>query len=404
MSIEKNISKENTTKAVPTNARLNGQGKSPFTFIDLFAGAGGLSLGLEQAGFLPIFVNEIVPQFNETYRKNRNLSDEQYFVGDIKKLNEKIDEYLPRFRNADLVCGGPPCQGFSMANRQRIIDDPRNQLYKEYLKLLSVVRPKFFIMENVRGMSNKWEEIRENFETYLNGDFSKEYQFSSHLLYAEDFGVPQHRERFIVIGNRLGISPETVFDEIFKNKKKPFVLKNALEGLPKLGTKKVKGKNNIEDDDSGYTECDFTYKRNDFYCFINGNRKIGKLYNHKNRYNNPRDIEIYSRLPQGANSLHVSIEDIMPYKSRNDIFKDKYFKLEEDKVCKTITSHMRFDCNMYIHPWYARGLTPREAARIQTFPDDYVFYGSQNSWYAQIGNAVPVKLAYAIGKGISKFL
>ena len=404
MSIEKNISKENTTKVVPKNARLNGQGKSPFTFIDLFAGAGGLSLGLEQAGFLPIFVNEIVPQFNETYRKNRNLSDEQYFVGDIKKLNEKIDEYLPRFRNADLVCGGPPCQGFSMANRQRIIDDPRNQLYKEYLKLLSVVRPKFFIMENVRGMSNKWEEIRENFETYLNGDFSKEYQFSSHLLYAEDFGVPQHRERFIVIGNRLGISPETVFDEIFKNKKKPFVLKNALEGLPKLGTKKVKGKNNIEDDDSGYTECDFTYKRNDFYCFINGNRKIGKLYNHKNRYNNPRDIEIYSRLPQGANSLHVSIEDIMPYKSRNDIFKDKYFKLEEDKVCKTITSHMRFDCNMYIHPWYARGLTPREAARIQTFPDDYVFYGSQNSWYAQIGNAVPVKLAYAIGKGISKFL
>ena len=370
----------------------------------MFAGAGGLSLGLEQAGFSPIFVNEIVPQFNETYRKNRNLSDEQYFVGDIKKLNEKIDEYLPRFKDADLVCGGPPCQGFSMANRQRIIDDPRNQLYKEYLKLLSVVRPKFFIMENVRGMSNKWEEIRENFETYLNGDFSKEYQFSSHLLYAEDFGVPQHRERFIVIGNRLGISPETVFDEIFKNKKKPFVLKNALEGLPKLGTKKVKGKNNIEDDDSGYTECDFTYKRNDFYCFINGNRKIGKLYNHKNRYNNPRDIEIYSRLPQGANSLHESIEDIMPYKSRNDIFKDKYFKLEEDKICKTITSHMRFDCNMYIHPWYARGLTPREAARIQTFPDDYVFYGSQNSWYAQIGNAVPVKLAYAIGKGIAKFL
>lgn len=127
---------------------------------------------------MPVFVNEIVPQFNETYRKNRNLSDEQYFVGDIKKLNEKIDEYLPRFKDTDLVCGGPPCQGFSMANRQRIIDDPRNQLYKEYLKLLSVVRPKFFIMENVRGMSNKWEEIRENFETYLNSDDNKKYQFS----------------------------------------------------------------------------------------------------------------------------------------------------------------------------------------------------------------------------------
>ena len=194
------------------------------TFIDLFAGAGGLSLGLEQAGFTPIFVNEIVPQFNETYRKNRNLSDDQYFVGDIKELNERINEFLPRFENVDLVCGGPPCQGFSMANRQRIIDDPRNQLYKEYLKLLSAVRPKFFIMENVRGMSNKWEEIKENFETYLNSEQEEKYQFTSYLLYAEDFGVPQHRERFIVIGNRLGIEPETVFDEIFKNVSPKFLI------------------------------------------------------------------------------------------------------------------------------------------------------------------------------------
>ena len=152
------------------------------TFIDLFAGTGGISLGLEQAGFTPIFVNEIVPQFNETYRKNRNLSDDQYFVGDIKELNERINEFLPRFENVDLVCGGPPCQGFSMANRQRIIDDPRNQLYKEYLKLLSAVRPKFFIMENVRGMSNKWEEIKENFETYLNSEQEEKYQFTSQRI------------------------------------------------------------------------------------------------------------------------------------------------------------------------------------------------------------------------------
>lgn len=363
-----------------------------------------MSLGIEQAGFRPVFVNELVPQFNETYRRNRDLSDDQYFVGDIKELNKQIDDYLPKLKNVDLICGGPPCQGFSMANRQRIIDDPRNQLYKEYLKFLSCVRPKFFVMENVRGMSNKWEEIKENFETYLNKTSSEKYLFASHLLYAEDFGVPQHRERFIVIGNRLGIYPEKIFDEIFKNKRKAFVLKDALEGLPKLGSKTVKGRNDIEDDNTGYTECNFEYEENDFYHFINGRKHLTKLYNHKNRYNNPRDIEIYTRLPQGANSLHESIADIMPYKNRNDIFKDKYFKLEENKICKTITSHMKFDCNMYIHPWYSRGLTPREAARIQTFPDDYIFYGSQNSWYAQIGNAVPVKLANAIGKGIAKFL
>ena len=153
-----------------------------------------------------------------------------------------------------------------------------------------------------------------------------------------------------------------------------------------------------------FIDRDFEYTYNEFYDFINDGRDIHKLYNHKNRYNNERDIEIYRRLPQGANSLHESIADIMPYKRRNAIFKDKYYKLSEQEICKTITSHMKYDCNMYIHPWEARGLSPREAARIQTFPDDFVITGSQNMWYAQVGNAVPVKLAKAIGTGIMKFL
>jgi len=138
--------------------------------------------------------------------------------------------------------------------------------------------------------------------------------------------------------------------------------------------------------------------------FINNSRSISYVFNHKNRYNNDRDIEIYGKLPQGKNSLHPSIVDIMPYGSRNHMFKDKYFKLDEDKVCKTITSHMKFDCNMYIHPTQSRGLSPREAARVQTFPDDFLLRGSQNKWYAQIGNAVPVKLAEEIGKQIIKYL
>ena len=287
-----------------------------------------------------------------------------------------------------------------MANRQRIIDDPRNQLYKAYLNFLKVVRPTFFIMENVKGMANKIEEIKQNFSDYL-GD---EYVFDYKILKAQDFGVPQNRERFILIGNRMGITPELIFNEIFKYKRTPFTLKDALEGLPHLEAKKVKGAKDIEDELSGFTVRNFTYPLTSFYYFINGNKTINKLYNHKNRYNNERDIEIFRRLPQGANSLHESIADIMPYKRRNDIFKDKYFKLDETQICKTITSHMKFDCNMYIHPWEARGLSPREAARIQTFPDDYILTGAQNQWYAQIGNAVPVKLAKAIGDGIMKFL
>lgn len=371
-----------------------------YKMIDLFAGCGGLSLGLEQAGFTPWFVNEIVEQFANTYKYNHHLSDDHYYIGDIAELNRHIDDYVDMFKDITLVCGGPPCQGFSMANRQRILDDPRNTLYKQYLIFLSHVRPKFFIMENVKGMMNKKDEIIQNFQEYLGDEYAYDYA----VLKAQDFGVPQNRERFIMIGNRMGISPRAIFDEINKNKREAFVLRDALYGLPHLESKKEKGQSGIEDICSGLTERDFEYPQTDFYKFINGERAITKLYNHKNRYNNERDIEIYRRLPQGANSLHESIADIMPYKRRNEIFKDKYFKLDESQICKTITSHMKFDCNMYIHPWEARGLSPREAARIQTFPDDYVITGAQNMWYAQVGNAVPVKLAKAIGDGIMKFL
>lgn len=374
--------------------------KEKYLLVDLFAGCGGLSTGMEQAGFTPWFVNEIVPTFCNTYKCNHKLPDSHYYIGDINELNKNLDKYQDLLSNITLVCGGPPCQGFSTANRQRIIDDPRNNLYKAYLHFLSVVRPKFFVMENVRGMSNKIDEIKQNFKEYL-GD---EYQFDAAVLEAQDYGVPQNRKRLIMIGNRMGINPSLIFEEIYKLKRDAFVLKDALEGLPELASKEEKGRTDIENSVSGFTVRDFEYPKTEFYKFINGKRHIGKLYNHKNRYNNPRDIEIFRRLPQGGNSLHPCIADIMPYTRRNGIFKDKYYKLEENKICKTITSHMKYDCNMYIHPWQARGLSPREAARIQTFPDDYVLTGPQNSWYAQVGNAVPVKLAKAIGEAIMKFL
>lgn len=368
--------------------------------VDLFAGCGGLSTGMENAGFTPWFVNEIVPQYCDTYKANHQLPEGHCYVGDINELNNYIQDYKGFLQGIDLVCGGPPCQGFSTANRQRIIDDPRNSLYRAYLQFLQYVRPKFFVMENVVGMAKKLPEIKEDFSKYL-GD---EYVFDAKVLEAQNYGVPQNRRRLIFIGNRMGVKPQAIFDEIDKQKRSPFVLIDALEGLPKLKVKKQKGKSGVENYESGLTVRDFTYTINDFYRFINGEKVIDKLYNHKNRYNNPRDLEIFRRLPQGGDSTHESIADIMPYTRRNNIFKDKYYKLEEGKICKTITSHMKYDCNMYIHPWEARGLSPREAARIQTFPDDYVFQGAQNSWYAQIGNAVPVKLAEVIGNAIMKFL
>lgn len=374
--------------------------KGKHLLVDLFAGCGGLSTGMENAGFTPWFVNEIVPQYCDTYRANHQLPDGHCFVGDINELNNNIQKYKTILKEIDLVCGGPPCQGFSTANRQRIIDDPRNGLYRAYLQFLQHIRPKFFVMENVVGMANKLSEIKEDFHRFL----GEEYVFDAKVLEAKNYGVPQNRRRLIFIGNRMGVNPADIFAEIDKQKREPFVLRDVLEGLPPLKVKEPKGKSDIENYESGLTVRSFKYKRNAFYHFINGDRVITKLYNHKNRYNNPRDVEIFRRLPQGADSTHESIADIMPYTRRKEIFKDKYFKLEEGKICKTITSHMKYDCNMYIHPWEARGLSPREAARIQTFPDDYVFQGAQNSWYAQIGNAVPVKLAEVIGNAIMKYL
>ena len=184
-----------------------------YTFIDLFAGCGGLSLGLEQAGFEVVFMNEIVETFASTYLANHSLKHGQYFIGDINELNTCLDKYRDTLKNPDrpitLVCGGPPCQGFSMANRQRIIDDPRNQLYKAYLQFLSEIRPQFFIMENVKGMANKFDEIIANFKEYL-GD---EYLYDYRLLKVQDFGIPQNRERFIMIGNRMGVAPNDIFAE-----------------------------------------------------------------------------------------------------------------------------------------------------------------------------------------------
>ena len=370
--------------------------------IDTFAGCGGLSLGLKNSGFNPVLINEIEPKFLESYYFNHNIHLDNYYCGDIKDIVNS-DELRKKFKNIDLVVGGPPCQGFSMANRQRILDFSRNKLYKYYLDLLGNLKPKFFIMENVKGMMNKSNEILENFHSVL----GTEYSIEMTLLNAKDFGIPQNRERVFVIGSRMNnVTAKDVIQDVISQKDniKPVKLKDALYGLPELKPKRQKNTRGLENEKIGFKFRLNGYDQNKFIKEINNQKHINYLANHTNRYNNDRDIEIFDRLPQGANSLHESIKDIMPYSTRNHMFKDKYFKLKETEVSKTITSHMKMDCNMYIHPNQPRGLSPREASRIQTFPDDFIFMGANNTWYAQIGNAVPVKLAEIIGNQIAKHL
>jgi DNA (cytosine-5)-methyltransferase 1 len=371
-------------------------------FIDLFAGAGGLSYGLEEAGFQQAFTNELIPEFLETYFLNRNTSLDSIATGDIKQISNNTITNLKQ-SNIQLLVGGPPCQGFSNANRQRLIDDPRNHLYRYFVELIKEVQPRIFLMENVRGMLNKSEEIMQDFSTNL-----KNYKTTIFMLNAKEFGVPQHRERVFILGtNDKNLNVNEIRDELLNTKEEDFIpISQALEFLPKLGNKEQKSAY-IENDNSGYK---FTNKLawssigNEYLDKINQGRDISILSNHMNRYNNPRDIEIFSKLPQGKDSTHPSIEEIMPYKSRTGAFKDKYFKLREDHVSKTITAHMDKDCNSYIHPNQSRGLSPREAARIQSFPDDYIFMGPKNKWYTQIGNAVPPLLAKHIGTTIKKYI
>lgn len=373
---------------------------SSLKMIDLFCGAGGLSLGFTQEGFITSLANDIEECCIDTYAHNHPETPRDHIVlGDIREVLNNLDE-LVRYKDVDIIVGGPPCQGFSMANRQRLIDDPRNKLYRSYVQAVDKVKPKFFVMENVKGMLSVANQVEEDF-------IAIGYSVKSKVLNAKDFGVPQNRERLIYIGNRLGIDNTKIFNEIeeYGNSINGTTLKDALFGLRDLKASRIKNSTNIGNDESGRRiEANGCPNTNSYIELINQGKKCKVVCNHKARYNNDRDIEIFGRLNQGDKSDDPKIADIMPYASRNDIFKDKYFKLENDKVCKTITAHMRFDCNMYIHPTQARGLTPREAARVQSYPDDYYFRGAYTKTYMQIGNSVPPLLGRAIALAIKKYI
>ncbi len=372
--------------------------------IDLFAGCGGLSLGLEYAGYQVQLASDFRDYAGKTFTKNFKNSD--YLVADILDVERNDWEDLKKYKNKiDMVVGGPPCQGFSMANRQRLSDDPRNKLYKSFLSAVNFLKPKCVLMENVEGIIKVSENIFKEFDEigYSGGHF---------LLNAKDFGIPQNRKRafFILFKGSKKINKmrleniKKYLDKEMATSKK-YILKDALFGLRRLKAKTIKNRTDLESSVYGYKmEVSEGFPQNSFLKLINKNKINKVIYNHISRFNNDRDIEIFRLLPKGENSLHKSIQHLMPYKSRNHIFKDKYFKLSPDKPSKTITAHMSYDCNMYIHPSQARGLSPREAARIQTFPDDFEFLGSYTKWYEQIGNAVPPHLGMIVGKSIMESL
>ena len=369
-------------------------------FIDIFCGAGGLSFSFKKRNHNLKLAVDIDPISIKTLKTNFPQSSKNIINEDIIELIKQRKSDI--FKNKiDLLMGGPPCQGFSTANRQNILNDPRNELYNYFLEFAKKINPKFILIENVVGIKTRANDIL----TKLDGIG---YQADFRILQAYDFGIPQNRRRvffFAIKKNQSRKLIENFFESLenFKKESIKFLLKDALFGLRPLKPKKFKNDNKNEYFESGFNiEKISLNKSNSYLKLINLNKKINYVYNHMARYNNERDIKIFSKLPQGADSTHKSIQDIMPYKKRNKIFKDKYFKLKNHKVSKTITSHMKFDCNMYIHPTQARGLTPREAARIQSFPDNYFFEGTKSQCYSQIGNAVPPLLSKYICMALEK--
>lgn len=391
------------------------QKQKKYSLVDFFCGAGGLSLGFIQNGFCVKLANDIEDVCIETYRYNHpELPSSKLIKGDIKDIVDNIDEYIDQ--DIDVVVGGPPCQGFSEANRQRVIDDPRNKLYKYYVKAVEKICPKFVVMENVKGMLKVADQVVEDYENLVGRKNGRTYKYkvTYKILNSENFSVAQARERLIYIAIRndvmeeKGITPGDIFLEIENNCSghKTFMLQDALKDIKPLEAPRIKNQNEIDSETTGKKIDVNNYDDNDneYLKLINEGRRIPFVFNHKARYVNDVNYEIYKRLNPSDDATDEKIKDIMPYPYRNHCFKDKYYKLIPDRPCRTITAHLRMDCHSHIHPFQIRALTPREAARVQSFPDDYLFLGAYLKTYMQVGNAVPPMMTRGIAAVIKKYL
>ena len=329
--------------------------------IDLFAGCGGLSVGFIEAGFKVTHAVEFDKSIAETYIKNHKNT--KLIVDDIKNVD--TSEIFVKGM-ADVIIGGPPCQGFSMAGariRENFIDDPRNYLFKHYFNIVKKVQPKIFIMENVKGI--KTMKNGEVFEEILGSFDDIGYEVHARIFKASDFGIPQTRERMIILGV---LHRDWDFEEFIK-KTKDKITKIQPDFFNKLNIWDV-----IADLENEPTNGSSAIKNHTATKHADiAQRRMKKVLGGEN----------YTALKEDIKSVHSG----------------SYGRLERDKFAPTITT--RFDTpsgGKFTHPTLDRTLTPREAARIQSFPDSFEFFGNKTSICKQIGNAVPPKLAYFLAE------
>lgn len=377
--------------------------------LDLFSGCGGLSEGFLQAGFDVAVSIEIDEKACETQRKNH--PETIIIQGDLTELNPQQLEQETQISNYDLIIGGPPCQGFSTIGTRlgtsdfgEFGEDPRNSLYKEFVKYVRYYQPKMFLMENVPGLYTMQDgAIRENIEN----DFSHDdpegryvgYNVTSTILRAVEFGVPQKRERVFFVGIRNDFEDiDFQFPEPFLNENEFYTVNDAIGDLPALGVRDGENRTIHQIEPNSFLTM---LNENAFNLRRDNNYEEGYIYNHLSRYNNPRDREIFRRLAPFQKLRELNLDEIaeylrangyqeLPVRLRNG-FDDFYRKLDWERPSPTIIAHLHKDGLAFIHPdgEQARSLSIREAARLQSFPDNFIFQGSQSHMFKQIGNAVP---------------
>ena len=343
--------------------------------IDLFAGVGGLSQGFKDAGFDVVLANEYVKSIADAYKFNHPHTE--MVVGDITQLD--LQDVFGKYKGkVDVIIGGPPCQGFSQKGKRQSINDERNFLFRYYVNVVDRIRPKYFVMENVPNLLTSKEGFFLNEIKTLFAE--RGYRISAGVLNAADYGVPQNRNRAIIIGKLGSPAPQ-----LPRPTSRHVTIWDAISDLSFLN--------------SGEGEDVQDYPSSPLSSYQSQMRRdSAKLHNHVATNHSAVALERMSLIPPNAG------REVLPQHHRTkSIYSGTWCRMKKNELSVTITT--RFDTpssGKFTHPLLNRAITVREAARIQSFPDTYLFTGNKGSQMKQVGNAVPPLLAKAIAEVIAQ--
>jgi len=361
--------------------------------IDIFCGAGGLSKGFSQSGYNIVTGVDNNEHSISTFQANHDC---QPILADVNNtdiislLRDSIIDNGCSPDDIDIVIGGPPCKGFSMANvKTDSADNPLNSLPSRFLEIVEEFDPKAVLMENVPRLLTMADGIYK--ETIIDRLQELGYNVEFDILNAEKFGVPQKRRRVFFIA-RKAVDPELPDSNYFTHDYEiPVSVSRAISDLPKLP---IGG--------GGTMQMEYTAKKSNVSRYaleMRQDEKESILYNHRTTKNQEKTYRRFEHIPQGGNWKDIPKELMDNYSNRKQTHDHIYQRLSEDEPANTVAN---FRKQMIVHPTQNRLLSVREAARLQSFPDDYHFRGdSFNARQQMVGDAVPVKLAYAIGKKLS---